>query len=341
MKKHLESVFSFPGPKELKFVGAGLCWRVTYCWRPSLHCRVFPTEARCASWQGGRFLDGLGLRRPARLCGRTEEEDSSWETCVREEMAEFHLFLAVWSEPDKKSGTYCEERLSLGEVPWHGKRQSSRSDSARQTRAAVFLKSIKPKVSVSDEHSRRRSPTWQRRLRLAQQRRRRWQTAEKRLCGAPTVGGAGAWMDLKDNQHQSHTKSHRLIFHAMHCGIWTSVKAFTPESGHQHEGGKGEQQQKKQGGGLMSRVGQPWSFLFSQKLSLLYVYVCILSAQNNHIQLMEVCFKVVPEPQRLFSFKTKQRRTTIQNNYISWSDNRLAKRCPNPGFKGRPPAGFR
>lgn len=39
---------------------------------------------------------------------------------------------------DKKAKTHCEERLSLGEFPWHGKRQSSRSDSEKRNRRALI-----------------------------------------------------------------------------------------------------------------------------------------------------------------------------------------------------------
>lgn len=35
---------------------------------------------------------------------------------------------------DKTNEAYCDERLSLGEFPWHGKRQSSRSGSEKRNR---------------------------------------------------------------------------------------------------------------------------------------------------------------------------------------------------------------
>lgn len=83
---------------------------------------------------------------------------------------------------------------------------------------APFLSSQQTQVTVNNEHRGWRPPTWQRRLRLAQQRRRRGQTAGKRLCGAPTVGGAGAWMDLKDDQHQDH--KNKPSFNLLSIALW-------------------------------------------------------------------------------------------------------------------------
>lgn len=142
---------------------------------------------------------------------------------------------------DTRNKTYCDDRLSLGEFPWHGKRQSSSSGSEKSNRQWW----TSPPTHISVSLSIGGSPlTWQWGLGLAKywrQCRRRGETGGKRLSGGQAIGSAGTWMNLRDNRHVPGiftaillfpSLQNTIIYYHVYLCVWDRADGWKRHRGH-------------------------------------------------------------------------------------------------------------